>query len=514
MRWTVLALFGFVVGGATVAIMLLSQHRPAMPVPAPHRFDPVAPLFAFVTCWFADAESHSTRCAELTVPEHRGVATSRLIHLKVVIIGVDQPGNAVMMISGGPGDAAGIDAAGVTGWWRFIAATPWLKQREVVLFDQRGTGLSEPDLRCPEIAAVGRSLLVADSSLAEAAATWRDAAASCHQRLGAAGIDLTGYTTDAIVRDLRSLIEALRLDRPNLIGVSFGSRVLLSYLRDADAGTRAVVLDSVYPPEIHPFSEAGQNAADGFAELFRSCAETPSCQANAPELRSTFDRVLERAATKPEKLTLDDPATGQQLEIRLDPAKLIEILFYGFYDWHAVQAIPGAIAALDRGHPEALRPLALVALRDYGWEGASHGLFLSVECHDEAPFDPPEAIAQAAMAEPRFARFIEENVPVVACPAWPMGAPDPAVKRPAASAVPALLLSGQLDIATPERWAREAARYLPHATVISLADVGHGVLSNHECASRLIGRFLDHPAEAVYDDCLLGASRPRGGAGP
>jgi pimeloyl-ACP methyl ester carboxylesterase len=507
MRWLFLAVLGLVLGGMLGAMFWPTPPR-TIPKPAsPPASAARSPLVA-VTCWFAEAGLHRTRCAELAVPERRDRKESRIIHLKLVVVGPDRPGDAVVMIGGGPGDPAGIDAAGMPGWWRFIAGAPWLREREVVLFDQRGTGLSEPDLACPEVAATGHELFVADLPSPAVIRRWRDAAADCRARLVAAGVDLAGYTTDAIRQDLAAVIGELQLNQPNLIGTSFGSRVLLSYLRDGGTGTRAVVLDSVYPPEIHAFSEAGQNAADGFALLFRNCALTPSCRRATPDLPATFERVLRRAATNPVTLPFADPATGRRTALRLGPDKLIEILFYGFYDRIGLQAIPTVIAALDHGDPAPLQPLVLTALRDYGWDGASHGLYLSVECHDEFPFDPPDAIARAAAAQPRYARFINENFPVAACPAWPMGEPDPAVKRAAESDVPALLLSGQLDIATPERWAHEAARHLAHATVIALADVGHGALANHDCASRLIGSFLDHPAAPVYDDCLLAASPP------
>ena len=517
MRAVLLAGIGLTFGVAAGAWFALApaSNEAARPdaVPAVTIVEEIRPL-RFVPCWFAEAEAHGTRCAELAVPERWDAAGSRMLQLKLVVIGPERPDDAIVFVSGGPGSGAGIDTSGIAAWWLQAETTPWLGRREIVVFDQRGAGLSEPDLRCPEIAAAERAVFVADLTSAQEAAAARGAAAACHARLAAAGVDFSGYTTEAMVEDLRHLVGALGLEDPALIATSFGTRIVLTYLRDTHAKARAVVLDSVYPPDVAALSELGWDAADSFAALFRRCADKATCREAAPDSAAVFERVLDRAATRPVPLDLIEPATKQPVRVEFGADKLIETLAYGFYDRQALDGMPAVLAAVDRGHPEALAPLAQVAFQQYGWADSSLGLYLSVVCHDEYPFDPPEAIAREAAALPRFARLVEEDFPIVACPAWPVGAADPATRRPVESDVPALLLSGQFDIVTPPRWARQAAAHMPHATAITLADIGHGALHNHDCAYLLAGRFLDHPDKPVYDDCLLTATPAEAKAGP
>jgi pimeloyl-ACP methyl ester carboxylesterase len=72
------------------------------------------------------------------------------------------------------------------------------------------------------------------------------------------------------------------------------------------------------------------------------------------------------------------------------------------------------------------------------------------------------------------------------------------------STVPVLLLAGGLDPITPPSWARHAAETLDHGSVFVFPGVGHGVAAAHECAARLLVKFLASPDAKPFDECLLG----------
>jgi pimeloyl-ACP methyl ester carboxylesterase len=470
----------------------------------------VRPAIADVACWFAVPAGKSARCGILTVPERWGAASSRPLHLRFVVFRA-APGGAgdpVIYLAGGPGAPAQIDAASIGYWWDWIARARWLSQRDLVVFDDRGVGLSEPAMNCPELADAAYRVFAESLRLDEDNGIWSTAAERCRERLTASGIDLADYNTAAIVEDLHSLITLLGYRSWNLLATSYGTRVALRFIERWREGTRAVVLDSVYPPNVAAYVESGPAAAQVFASLFRECDEDKACHAAFPGIARRFEQVVRRAAKTPLRVEIPDPRGGPPLVALLDDGRLIDALFYAFYDWRRIGELPAIIAALAASDTRPLAGLARAALENYVSTSVSHGLFLSVECHDEFPFNRPAAIDRAAAELPLYRHFALSALPLAACPAWPVGQASAEERRATASEVPILLLSGELDPVTPPGWAKLAAKSLPHATRLDFRGVGHGVLAAHACAGVIVGRFLADPARPPLDDCLLAVGPP------
>ena len=59
------------------------------------------------------------------------------------------------------------------------------------------------------------------------------------------------------MKDLTDLRHVLGIKQWNLHGVSYGTRLALSVMRDAPEGVRSVILDSPYPPEVHAYESPG-----------------------------------------------------------------------------------------------------------------------------------------------------------------------------------------------------------------------------------------------------------------
>ena len=502
--------------GAGIALLVVVMSEPAPP--EPKRAAAAPPVAAAVpdlavpriepaTCWFAIPSGRAARCGSLVVAERHDDPRSRQLHLRFVVFegeGATHAADPIIYIAGGPGDPAQIDAGTIGRWWSWTSRADWLRQRDLVVFDQRGVGISDPQMNCPEIAEAGYRIF--PKPLAETAETtlWAGAAQRCHDRLTASGLDLERYNTKAIVEDLRLLIDALGYRSWNLFAVSYGTRVALDFVRDNPGGTRSVVLDSVFPPDVRSYVDGPRNSQRAFQELFKECAADAGCNSAFPNLAQSFERVLRRVIATPLALTLPDPKAGAPVEVSLDEARLVEALYYGLYDWRNTQQMPGIIAALDRGDTRPFAPLAAAAFASYASDKESHGLFLSVECHDEFPFNSREDVVAAADHTPLLKSFALTTVPLMACPSWPVGSAAASDRRPAPSDLPILVFVGELDPAVSPEWAKQAVAHLPHAAIIRFPGIGHGVVAAHACADALIAHFLAEPSKAPYDGCLLG----------
>jgi hypothetical protein len=100
--------------------------------------------------WARDAKFE---CKWLVVPEARANPKSRTIKLAVAILRAREPDGSppIVMLHGGPGDS------GVRFFTRGAVELRLNQSRDVVIYDQRGAGFSEPKL-CPEFNDVASDL--------------------------------------------------------------------------------------------------------------------------------------------------------------------------------------------------------------------------------------------------------------------------------------------------------------------------------------------------------------------
>src|SRR5690606_3248660 len=136
------------------------------------------------------------------------------------------------------------------------------RNHDVVLVDQRGTGGSNL-LQCPDIL----KEMTDGATTGDEAATrtaMRDAAARCRDALSEHA-DLRFYTTTDAVRDLDAVRQALGVERINLLGISYGTRVAQRYAGTYPQHTRSLVLDSPAPNELFLGNDFARNLENALA---------------------------------------------------------------------------------------------------------------------------------------------------------------------------------------------------------------------------------------------------------
>ena len=133
-------------------------------------------------------------------------------------------GEPVVYLDGGPGSTT-LDTAG------FLAddlIEPLRTDRDVVLFDQRGVGLSTPPMTCDEVTEATR-VSEDDPDGDDDAATDRflDSLRTCSKRLQADGVDLSTFSSVTSAHDVDAIRRALGYEQWNLHGISYGTRLAL-----------------------------------------------------------------------------------------------------------------------------------------------------------------------------------------------------------------------------------------------------------------------------------------------
>jgi pimeloyl-ACP methyl ester carboxylesterase len=439
----------------------------------------------------APCEPAGFQCGQLPVPLDRAGAVPGTLTLSIkrVVAASNPSATAVVALAGGPGQAA-LPAA--TEFASILA--PGIVNRDLVVFDQRGTG-SSGRLSCDAF----------DRDVASVAT----AAAECANQLGPArGFYRTADTVDDI--------EAIRVEsgyqKLVLFGVSYGTKVALDYAAKYPANVEALVLDSVVPPEGSDVLNISSFKAMPRA-LGELCANG-ACKGITSSVGHDLFNLVHKLGRKPMRGTVNTPG-GRHLRATLDQDGLLDILLAGDLNPTLRSELPGAMRSAIQ---DDNRPLLRLLLRAAGLTGIpsarlqgsldetdSAALFAATRCEESNfPWDRAASVEQranqalaAARAHPPsdFQPFNykvalrSEAIPV--CVAWPDASPAPAPPGPLPQ-VPTLILDGGSDLRTPVEDAASVAARIPGAQLIPVPFTGHSVVTSDfsDCAKNALAAFF------------------------
>ena len=401
----------------------------------------------------------------------------------------------VFLLAGGPGQSA-IGVAPQT-----LALFSRLNnRRDIVFVDQRGSGKSAP-LECAD---TQRETLAeqADPDLQIRRLMQCQADLLKLPYIKAAS-DLGLFTTTIAMQDLDAVRRQLGAQQLNLVGVSYGTRAALEYMRQFPHAVRRSVLDAVAPPDMvlpTSFSTDGQAALDA---LFAACDKELACAKAYPMLRADWAALLE---SLPRPVTAAHPLSGATEHFTLTRDMVLGALRGALYAPAVAAALPAAITETAAGRYDALAGMGSLLGSRKGIRLAT-GMHFSVVCAEDAPLLDKASDAPGADFGTAFATLYRR-----VCADWPRGAVPPAFYSVPASTTPTLLFSGGLDPATPPRHgARIASALGTAAQHVIVPNAGHGALAIG-CTRDLVYRFIDaaddKEASAIDASCVKAIPRP------
>jgi pimeloyl-ACP methyl ester carboxylesterase len=440
-----------------------------LPTSASGRLTGSACPFTVPTGWLAN-------CGRLTVPADRtGADTSRSLWLPVAVFkstSMSPATDPVVYLAGGPGSPALDEVTGQPS-----AFEPLLADRDLVVFDQRGTGFALPALLCPEL----------DSASSSADGGVTAPTQACRDRLVASSVVPSDYTTAANAADVADLRHELGYDAWNLFGVSYGTRLALTVMRDHPEGLRSVVIDSVLPLDVDFLADGLPNAQAAFDALFTSCVLQAKCRSTYPDLENVFYGLADQLDSAPETIVLSD---GRYAKV--DGSTLVHVVHQLLYSGEWLTVLPEVIFQIrEKNYSVLSKLLPLIAGSDAAM-GA--GMYFSVVCADMVPFTsmvpgqpPPSTVRR------QIANAIGGTQILDVCSVWNVPASGAIEHQPVQSAIPALVLSGGHDPVTPPRWGQAASQTLSSSFWVTFLGQAHGVFLD-TCGAAMVNQFMRDPA--------------------
>lgn len=420
------------------------------------------------TC-YVEGVSDRLNCGFVTVPENPNKPDGKQIQVHYVVLPAVKNVNheeALLAIAGGPGQSAIDNAAGFDAMLSKVR-----QQRDILLIDQRGTGRSNL-LTCDEGA---QSPLSFDDDNA-------DTLAETQKCLAKIDADVTQYGSLNAIKDFEAVRQHLGYKKLHIYGISYGTRMAQLYMRLYPAHLATVTLDGIVPMQ-QSVLEIGASIDRGFDLLFKDCQETAACHAQFPELKAEFDQVAASLAKAPVMENVYDPVTGEKTMLTMTRGKFYGSIRMALYQANVRALVPHAIHQAAKHNFQPILGLYSLTIDN---AGMAMGMHASVVCGEDMHRITPAMREQAQHSF--MGKTMLEGLEAT-CEVWKVPAVDDSFSEPISSDIPTLLLSGEIDPATPPSWGELAMEKLTNAKHFVAPYATHGV-AYQSCANNLIADLV------------------------
>jgi pimeloyl-ACP methyl ester carboxylesterase len=432
-----------------------------------------APRFREIPCDIDIPEEvrSRVRCGRIAVPRDYDNPGAGSFDLAVAHVRAERSSGAppLIFLCGGPGE----------GCYRYTRTIiGYLPDRDLIVYDQRGAGSSQPRL-CADGGQAQIAAFAAPLTFRETLARFRDSYLRCRREMARAGLRPDWFGTAVSTRDIERIAAAFGASRLDVHGVSYGTALGMDLLAARPDLVRYMLLDGVYGPDRFDYSTAasGQRALE---RVFAACQAAPGCRRRYPDLRERYRQTIDDL----DRGNLVVPAPGLGLagdRLYLSGRELQAMIFDMMYRRESIALIPEMIVAASERRPQPVRAGfgALVGQID---DIGNIFDYAAVECRDRARY------RGQGLRETGFGSDLVELFGV--CDGWSPAGPAP--RLPAGAASPIVLVSGEFDPITPVAQADAVAAALGSSARGVLFDgYGHAsVRRRHACAMTTARRFF------------------------
>jgi pimeloyl-ACP methyl ester carboxylesterase len=425
-------------------------------------------------------------CGTLTVFERRDRRETRLIAIPIVRVRAADSSSQppIVWLTGGPGAS------------NLLRPPPAFLRRahDWVLVGYRGVDGSER-LECPELAPALRAVrdLLGPAAREGASGALR----ACAARLTASGVDLGGFTIEEVVGDIDEARQALGYDRLHLFSGSYGTRIAQRYAQRYPGRVSRSVQQGVNPPGRFAWESAALDSV--LVTWARLCRSDEWCRLQTNDLAAAIQRVAHRMPT-------------HWGPVRIDRGAVLAAGFGMLYSTSSAPVFFRAMLAADRGDASGLALLSVVARRQLiAQEHLGDMYTKGIVDYDRSRNYANELQLDGSIMGAPLSAFLWGAMADTT--SWPLPEVRP-VAPPAAVTVETLLLSGDLDVATPAIYAeREQLPRLVRGRHVVVRHAGHHdfVRSQGGGYDRLVGGFF---ATGAVDTTGLKVASVRFDRGP
>jgi pimeloyl-ACP methyl ester carboxylesterase/phosphohistidine phosphatase SixA len=436
----------------------------------------------------------SVRCGTIAVAENRADPKSRTIDIHFGVqpaaaVAVDDP---IVMLPGGPGLGGLQSGPGTDQMFGSI-----MKDRDLLMIDQRGTGHSNP-LQCPQVEDDEDPLGQLNESTPTEVTTCRDALLK--------KADLRFYHTREAVKDMEIVRAALGYQKLDLFGMSYGTRPALDYLRLYPNRVGETVIRAAAPSEMKLPLYSARDIQTSFDRMVEACMEQAPCAARHPDLKGDLQSLLTTLEKAPARISIKDPRNGKTLNGKLSRDGLGTVMFAMLYIPEFYSQLPALIGRAKEGNFSPLVQAASPFLIGVG-DQVAWGMRWSVVCDEDVRRIGAKEIPAATRNTFIGDKTVQDEIR--ACAQWPRAMVPAEYLKPVKSDKPVFIISGRHDPIAGKPWGDLIARTLPNSLHIEVPGASH-LPPLPGCTQELIGKFYSGmPVDQLDTGCVAKAPKPK-----
>jgi pimeloyl-ACP methyl ester carboxylesterase len=436
-------------------------------------------------------------CTYLTVPLDYARPEGRTARIAMLRQKASNPAARIGSLFTDPGGPGGSGVSFLPSLASGLGDSELTQKFDLIGFDPRGVGVSEPAIDCSDTAEVDaeRADLDLDTSpqgVAQTETEEKDFAQRCADRVGLDVLAAVG--TRDVARDLRIASKVVGDQKLNYVGYSYGTQIGSEFAEQFPTEVRALVLDGAIDPSLDPVasrltqSHGFQRAFDNFA---KACAANPDCPlgTDVAGASAKLQALLHPLITTP----VPAGASGRVLGYN-DGLNGVVTAMYAQSLWGFLQ---DGLVQLGRGDGTNLLRLA-----DAYYEREPDGnysnlleAFQVVRCADTEPVTDRAVAREISAQSLRIAPFMDAGTgpsdALEQCAFWPVPPTSKAGPVEAPGLPPVLVVSSTGDPATPYEDGVSLAQQL-RASLLTVQNDGHTVALQgiNSCADAITVRYL------------------------
>ncbi|MBB4804731.1 pimeloyl-ACP methyl ester carboxylesterase/heme/copper-type cytochrome/quinol oxidase subunit 4 [Chryseobacterium defluvii] len=421
-----------------------------------------------------------------SVPENWEKVNERKISLAVAVLKSKTASKQepVVFIQGGPG---GNTVAETTFW----VDHPLRKNHDIVLVDLRGTGFSEPRL-CPDLGKKFFEILAKNQPEEQDVKDKVQVSLECRQDMINQGIDLGSYNSISVARDLHALKNALKIQKWNVYGVSYGTYISQNYAKIFPNDIHTLTLDSSISDISEYYTNNTQNYMLSLNKLFKSCKDDPKCNKEYPNLEKVYYNTIAELEKKPITVEVDHSVVPSgKFTYNAEDYKIA--IQQSLYEKKLVEVLPLLIYQFKERNTAALAGLV------QAFSGAlslNYGNYFCFTCNEVIPYNNLQKYDSISSKYKKLnggLSFYRSDFNV--CDQWNRNQVSSMPESPSLkndNPFKVLILSGGFDPITPAYFADETSRnFNKNVQIVNGYTYGHG-LGYTQSGANIIGNFMEN----------------------
>ena len=385
------------------------------------------------------------------------------------------------------------------------------KDRDFVVYDQRGVGKSIPALECPEIDEIHKSDFGKDLSVQEHVAHEMTAINKCGDRLRKDN-DLNQYNTARTAADMEAIRIAFNYNKINIFSYSYSTSVTTTYMKLYPKNIRSVILDSSIPIDMWLYSNLMEAQAHSLDSVFDNCGTDKKCNTSYPSLKNAYSEIIKKLDKTPIKVAVSNPDCKEGTKCKPVDMLVNDNLFSGFivndlFSANPIPRLPKVIYDTYKGNYAALTDM--INGQQAGGEviGTSWGRYFSTICHDNAYSENKGTIEKSIAMYPWIG--LPYYQPIVlggeiksVCDKWVTKTAAPEDSLPVSSDIPTLILQGEYDPYSSPSWGRHVAETLPNSYLYIFPGLTHVPILGEKCPIGIAQQFIAEPNKKPDSSCI------------